>query len=201
MLRRTFLVLGLGGLTYACVPGGERKRTPAPAQAAAPDAGAHQDATAPKPAQDAGEPDAGEEDAARAEDAETAPPDAEEMQNADADEPQDPPDAGECQTFVHMHDTYAQALYFDGTYGPLTGVCTVDYVLANIEVDIEFWHGHGGQNHHYLITPEHFAALKRGERVMIETTEVDSHTHMLFIDPTDESYRVDGAPDVAVPNC
>jgi hypothetical protein len=80
-------------------------------------------------------------------------------------------------------------------------VVTVDYVLANVEVDMEFWHGHNGVSHHFLLTPEHFAALKRGERVTIETTEVDSHQHLLFIDPRDEAYRVAGAADREVPAC
>jgi hypothetical protein len=112
----------------------------------------------------------------------------------------EPPDAG-CSQFVTMHDTHAQALYFDGTYGPLTGVITVDQVLADQELDLEFWHGHNGISHHFLVTRAHFAALKRGERVSIETTEVDSHQHLLFIDPEDESYRASGAPDVQVAIC
>ena len=109
-------------------------------------------------------------------------------------------DAG-CEMFVTMHDTHAQALYFSGKHGPLTGVLTVDDVLAGVAVEIEFWHGHGGAIHRYTVTPTHLARLRAGERVMIETTEVDSHSHMLFIDPTDERYRVAGAPDVPVPNC
>jgi hypothetical protein len=111
-----------------------------------------------------------------------------------------PPRDGGCDV-VMMHDTYAQALYYDGTHGPLTGTITVDHVLAGVAVEFEFWHGHGGQNHRFTFLPEHFEALKRGERVMVETTQVDSHAHMLFVDPLDESYRVPGAADVAVPVC
>ena len=109
--------------------------------------------------------------------------------------------AGECTTFVTMYDTYAQALYFDGTYGPLTGVIYVDYVVTGTAVEIEFWHGHGGVSHRYTVGPEDFQRLKRGERVTLETTEVDGHTHTLFIDPMDPSYRVPGAAPVQVPDC
>ena len=103
------------------------------------------------------------------------------------------------QEVVTMHDTYAQALYLDGTYGPLTGVISVAYVMAGAAITLEFWHGHGGVQHRFTIAPEHFASLKRGERVTITTTTVDSHEHTLFIDPLDEDYRVPGAPDVDVP--
>ena len=99
---------------------------------------------------------------------------------------------------VTMHDTYAQALYFDGTLGPLTGVVTVAQVIAGAAVTMDFWHGHGGQLHRFTLEPEHFAALTRGERITIETTMVDSHSHLLFVDPVDETYRVEDAPDVDV---
>lgn len=101
--------------------------------------------------------------------------------------------------YITMHDTNAQALYLDGTYGPLTGVIKVDYILANIEITLDFWHGHGGQLHRFTLTPAHFAALKEGERVYVTTTEVESHMHELFIDPVDPDYRVPGAPDIPVP--
>ncbi len=101
--------------------------------------------------------------------------------------------------FVTMYDTYAMATYFDGSLGPKTGIIKVDYILANKDVEIEFWHGHGGKQHRYTVKPEHFAELKLGKRVVIETTAVDSHTHKLFIDPNDSRYRVPGAPPVQVP--
>jgi hypothetical protein len=111
-------------------------------------------------------------------------------------------DAGpDCTEFVMMHDTHAQALYFGGELGPLTGIIYVDYVIEGAAVELEFWHGHGGESHRFTVGPADFEALKRGERVTLETTEVEGHTHMLFIDPTDESYRVDGAEDVRVPAC
>ncbi len=103
------------------------------------------------------------------------------------------------QAVVAMHDTYAQALYLDGTYGPLTGVIEVAYVMVGAAITLEFWHGHGGTQHRFTVAPDDFAALKRGERVTITTTTVDGHAHTLFIDPLDEAYRVPGAPDVDVP--
>jgi hypothetical protein len=120
------------------------------------------------------------------------------------DAPTSPVDANSgvdacAQAVVKLHDTYAQALYLDGTYGPLTGVVTVDAVIAGLAVTIDFWHGHGGQLHRYTLEPEHYEALKQGQRVTIGTTTVDGHAHTLFVDPLDESYRVPGAPDVEVP--
>jgi hypothetical protein len=103
------------------------------------------------------------------------------------------------QEVVTMHDTYAQALYLDGSYGPLTGVVEVAYVTAGAAITLDFWHGHGGQVHRFTVTPEHFAALKRGEKITITTTTVDGHEHTLFVDPLDEDYRVPNAPDVDVP--
>jgi hypothetical protein len=96
---------------------------------------------------------------------------------------------------VTLHDTYAQALYFDGTLGPLTGVITVAQAVAGTTVTMDFWHGHNGQQHRFTLEPSHFAALARGERVTLETTTVDNHSHQLFVDPLDETYRVEGAPD------
>lgn len=103
------------------------------------------------------------------------------------------------QAVVNMHDTYAQALYLDGTNGPLTGVVEVAYVLAGTAITLDFWHGHGGVPHRFTIEPAHFEALTRGERVTIGTTTVDNHAHTLFVDPLDEDYRVPGAPDIEVP--
>ncbi len=102
---------------------------------------------------------------------------------------------------VTLHDTYAQALYFDGTYGPTTGVIRVADMVAGVERTLEFWHGHGGLNHAFTILPTDFEALRRGERVTLITTEVDSHQHMLFIDPVDSRWRVEGAADETVEIC
>jgi hypothetical protein len=99
---------------------------------------------------------------------------------------------------VLMHDTHAQALYLDGTYGPLTGIIKVAHVIAGTTLTLDFWHGHGGLPHRFTLEAQHFAQLKAGEKVTLGTTTVDGHAHTLFIDPTDEDYRVAGAPDVAV---
>ena len=100
---------------------------------------------------------------------------------------------------VKMHDTYAQALYFDGTKGPLTGTITVGHVIAGAMITFDFWHGHGNQLHRFTLMPSHFAQLKKGEKITVTTTTVDGHQHNLFIDPRDEAYRVPNAPDVDVP--
>lgn len=103
------------------------------------------------------------------------------------------------QAIVKMHDTNAQALYLDGTKGPLTGVVTVAQVIAGTTVTLDFWHGHNGVQHKFTLDASHFATLKRGERILLGTTIVDGHSHTLFVDPRDEAYRVLGAPDVDVP--
>ena len=115
-----------------------------------------------------------------------------------ADAPRDtlPPDATACA--LEMHDTFAQALYLDGSLGPLTGIVTVDHIVAGATITLDFWHGHNGIQHRWTLEPHHFAALKRGERITLTTTTVEDHAHTLFVDPVDESYRVPGAPDVLV---
>jgi hypothetical protein len=100
---------------------------------------------------------------------------------------------------VMMYDTYAQALYMDGTLGPLTGVIEAAYVRDGEALTLDFWHGHGGQLHRFTLTAEHYAALACGERVYVTTSVVDGHMHELFIDPTDPGYRVPGATPVPVP--
>ena len=107
-------------------------------------------------------------------------------------------DACEGET-VLLHDTHAQALYLDGSYGPLTGIVRVEQVVAGVAVTFDFWHGHGGVLHRFTLEPAHLAALKAHETIYVTTTTVDGHEHMLFVDPLDEAYRVDGAPDVEVP--
>ncbi len=100
---------------------------------------------------------------------------------------------------VILYDTYAMALYMDGGLGPKTGIIKVDYVLANQPLTLDFWHGHGGILHRYTVTPEHFSQLKKLKQVTLETTEVEDHTHKLFIDPNDPKWRVPGAQPVHVP--
>jgi hypothetical protein len=100
---------------------------------------------------------------------------------------------------VTLYDTNAVALYFDGSQGPYTGVIKVAYVLANASITLDFWHGHGGVMHRFTLEPAHFAELKALRRVTLETTIVESHSHQLFIDPVDPTYRVPGATPVLVP--
>jgi hypothetical protein len=100
---------------------------------------------------------------------------------------------------VKMHDTNAQALYLDGSFGPLTGTITTQMMIAGTTITLKFWHGHGGVDHKFTLEPSHFDKLKNGEKVTVGTTTVEGHAHTLFIDPRDEDYRVPGAPDVDVP--
>jgi hypothetical protein len=99
---------------------------------------------------------------------------------------------------IELYDCNAQALYLDETLGPLTGVILVEYIIAGEAITLEFWHGHGGQQHAFTLGAEQFAQLRRGERTYVTTTEVDSHQHTLFIDPLDPTYRVEGALPIVV---
>ena len=101
--------------------------------------------------------------------------------------------------YVDMYDTYAQALYYDGTYGPLTGIVEAEYILVGEPVTLPFWHGHGGVQHTFTLTTDHYAQLKAGTKITIETSVVQGHTHTLFVDPTDPDYRVPGAEPVPCP--
>lgn len=120
---------------------------------------------------------------------------------AGADAAATPPDAPGCTMTVTLHDTHAMALYLDGSLGPRTGIIRVAAVAAGTDQPMDFWHGHGGALHRFTVTASHFAALRRRERVMIETTGVDAHRHMLFIDPVDPRWRVEGAPPQTIPAC
>lgn len=100
---------------------------------------------------------------------------------------------------VILYDTNAMALYYDGSLGPKTGVIKVQYILDNVEVTLDFWHGHGGKQHQFTLTPKHYTDLKALKKVTIETSKVDGHTHTLFIDPNDKRYRVPGAKPIPVP--
>jgi hypothetical protein len=139
-------------------------------------------------------PDDGDEPAPEA-------PDASASTTPDAAHADAGPDVDACSDTVTMYDTNAQALYLDGSLGPLTGVIEVEYIVAGAAITLDFWHGHSGQQHRFTLLPEHYDALKRGERVYVGTTEVDDHSHMLFIDPVDPDYRVAGAQGVEVPVC
>ncbi len=111
-----------------------------------------------------------------------------------------PVDAG-CTMTVTLYDMHAMALYLDGGLGPRTGIVRVADIAAGVEQPRDFWHGHGNQLHRFTITPAHFAALRRRERILIETTEVDGHRHTLFVDPTDPQWRVEGAAPQTIPAC
>jgi len=115
--------------------------------------------------------------------------------------PSVPQDAGPCPSprTLSLHDVHAQALYFDGTYGPTTGVITVEHIVEGRDRLFEFWHGHGGDTHRFTVTAAQFAQLARGERVTLMTTEVDGHAHELFIDPMGETWRA--SPDQTVEIC
>ena len=103
------------------------------------------------------------------------------------------------QQYIEMYDQYAMALYMDGGLGPKTGEILVEYIIANKNIELEFWHGHGGKSHRYALTPDHFARLKKGEKITVETTSVDGHTHKLFIDPNYSKWRFPGARPIKVP--
>jgi hypothetical protein len=136
---------------------------------------------------DAGPADPADVDAGRNDDTD-APP---------ADASASGPDACVAPT-VLMHDTHAQALYLDGSKGPLTGIIRVADVVAGTTLALDFWHGHGGVPHRFTLEPVHFEMLVQGHEVTLGTTMVDGHAHTLFVDPVDEAYRVAGAPDVPV---
>jgi hypothetical protein len=99
---------------------------------------------------------------------------------------------------VTLFDCYAVATYFDGGIGPHTGTITVAMIDANQETTLEFWHGHGGKQHQFKITPDHFQSIRDLKKTWIETTTVDNHTHKLFIDPVDPQWRVPGAKPVQI---
>lgn len=148
---------------------------------------------------DRGPPDGGDDDDDHAVDAATGASD--DAAPAGGDAAPAGPDAAACTATVTLYDVYAMALYFDGGLGPRTGTIRVMDVAAGVTLPKDFWHGHGGQLHRYTVLPEHFAALRRRERVMIQTTEVDGHSHMLFIDPVDPQWRVEGAQPQTIPAC
>src|SRR5688572_30793222 len=66
---------------------------------------------------------------------------------------------------VTLYDTYAVALYFDGTLGPKTGIIKVADVAAGKTLAMDFWHGHGGVLHRFTLTPDDFAKLKAKQKV------------------------------------
>ncbi len=100
---------------------------------------------------------------------------------------------------VVLYDTYAMALYMDGGLGPKTGIIKVDYIVAGAAVTMKFWHGHGGKDHYFTVTPENLLDMKSLKKTYIRTTDVDGHNHKLFVDFSDPKWRVPGALPVEVP--
>ena len=94
---------------------------------------------------------------------------------------------------VRMRDMQVTALYFDGTFGPVTGIVRVSDIIAARESTQRHWDGHG---HMFTVTTEHHAQLKRGEKVRIKTTIAEQHDHIVLIDP---ARPVPGAVEVDVP--
>lgn len=107
--------------------------------------------------------------------------------------------SAEAARLVAVHDTFAVALYFDGSLGPKTGTVTARAMAAGDAVPMPFWHGHGGVLHRFVVAPADLAALRAGRKVTIRTTEVDGHSHLLFVDPRDPRWRVPGGETLLVP--
>lgn len=99
-----------------------------------------------------------------------------------------------------IYDTYAIALYFDGSQGPKTGIVTTSYLMADVPITLDFWHGHGGKLHQFTLLPEHFRLMKKLKKVTLETTSVDGHKHKLFVDTSDARFRVPGSEPIAFPD-
>ena len=99
---------------------------------------------------------------------------------------------------VTLYDTYAVALYFDGTLGPKTGIVTAAQMAAGVDVPFAFWHGHGGQQHRFTVTAADLAELRERRKATVRTSVVDGHSHLLFVDPTDARWRVPGAQPLTV---
>jgi hypothetical protein len=118
---------------------------------------------------------------------------------SDATDAHDAADAHDATAFVILYDTYAQALYFDGTYGPTTGTIRAVDMGAGADKTYDFWHGHNGVLHRFTLTAAHFADLRKKKRVNLMTTVVEDHQHALFVDPVDLQWRVPGAMPVSVP--
>ncbi len=114
--------------------------------------------------------------------------------------PIDPDDAAiDMGPTTEMFDLYAMAYFQDGSLGPRAAVIKMEYLIANKNVEVEFWHGHNGVMHKFVLGPAEFAKIKSGEKFELETTEVDGHTHKLFIDSSDLKWRVENAVAKKVP--
>lgn len=105
----------------------------------------------------------------------------------------------EGETYVDFYPLYAMATYFDGTTGPVTGEISAAMMnQISQEETLVFWHGHGGQSHQFTLNAEQKLNILRNKRVEITTSTIASHEHLLFIDPTTDSYRIPGAAMVRI---
>lgn len=85
-----------------------------------------------------------------------------------------PPQATVSGATVPMQDIKIVSLFRE------TGVLTTAMMMAGKEVSFEHWDGDG---HQIIVTPDHMAALKRGEVVKFKTTTANYHDHGVTIDP------------------
>lgn len=70
----------------------------------------------------------------------------------------------------------------DGTDYDMPCILAED-IAAGVEKPYEFWHGHGGRKHKFVVKPEHFLELQQGRAVEIYTDIVEDHRHSLRISP------------------
>lgn len=129
----------------------------------------------------------------------TAPSDAMSEETPDASVIMDAEVEAAAPKTVTLYDTYAVALYFDGTLGPKTGIIEVADVALGKALTLDFWHGHGGILHRFTLVPDDFEKLKAKQKVTTKTTIVEGHQHELFVDPVDPKWRVPGAQPQTIP--
>lgn len=112
-----------------------------------------------------------------------------------------PPENNEQQPSVTRYTffpLFAVATYFDGTDGPTTAEITPEVISSKEDTPFTFWHGHNGQDHQFELKVEDKIKILKGERVEITTTEVGSHRHVLYIDPTQTSTRIPSQSSVEI---
>lgn len=100
--------------------------------------------------------------------------------------------------YFDYYPLYAMATYFDGTTGPVTAEIDAATVSGGEDSSMIFWHGHGGMKHSFVLSADDKLRVLNGERVEIETSRVSGHSHRLFIDPTDEKWRIPGQQMVKI---
>ena len=100
---------------------------------------------------------------------------------------------------VSMYEFYAMAYFKDGSLGPRAGAMDYKVLSSPKTITMDFWHGHNGVMHTYTLTLEHLAKIKAGEKIELETSIVDGHSHKLFIDSSDERWRVENATLKKIP--